>query len=87
MTNLRLFKDALFRTIFVLTSKLCERINCRTNRFLSYAGHLQMIKAVLHGIMRYSNHIFLSKFMLKNIQSLLSEFFGEDRIPVLVIIM
>lgn len=54
---------------------LCKRFDSWTCKFLSYAGRLQLIKAVIFGVQSYwAMHIFLPKSILKRIQSLCVKF-------------
>lgn len=65
-----------------LIMKLCQKLNSWANCFLSYAGRLQLIKAVLFGIYGYwSSHLFLSKGIIKTIKSLFATFLWNGVAP------
>lgn len=58
-----------------LIAKLANRIESWTTHFLSFAGRMQLIKAVLNSIYSYwGSHFMLPKGVLKIIQSLFSRF-------------
>lgn len=58
-----------------LVLRLCRRIEIWTCRFLSFAGRLQLIKAILFSIQGYwAAYLFLPKGVIKRIQSVLANF-------------
>lgn len=58
-----------------LVQKIWGCIDSWTNRFLSLADRLQLIKSVLMGVHGYwTTHIFIPKSVIKKIQSVLANF-------------
>ena len=58
-----------------LIDRITAKIKCWTNRFLSYAGRLQLIKSVLFGIQVYWSSLFiLPKRVILSIEQLMKDF-------------
>lgn len=63
-----------------LMQKILGRVNCWTTRFLSYAGRLQLIKAVLFGVQTYWSQVFLlPQKVIKMIQATCRVFLWTGR--------
>lgn len=60
---------------YPLIAKIKARISSWTNKFLSYAGRLQLIKSVIFSIQSFwSSHFILPAAMLKDLKSIMSRF-------------
>lgn len=58
-----------------LANKFCNHIELWTARFLTFAGHLQLLKVILAGIMGFrSLYIFLPKGVVKRLNALMFKF-------------
>ena len=64
-----------YRLCLPLVMRICNKIDGWTNKCLSQAGRLQLLKAVLYGILNYwSVHFMLPKAVLKKLQSIFTHF-------------
>lgn len=64
-----------FNNCVPLLQKLTRRINCWTSILLSFAGRLQLLRAVLFAIQSFwTAHFILPKLVLKNIVQILTRF-------------
>lgn len=68
-----------------LVHRLCRKIEVWTNKYLSLAGRVQLIKTVLFGIAGYwSLYLFIPIYILKKIRSTFADFCGVARVNIMI---